>query len=310
MESSVAVPVTIDHQELLKMRSRILAIREQGSEPLIRADPAGSISPSPSLLVERFDLGRSDWEAHLLTDQIVTLFLKPTTIGHVSESGVVSEFQIASGQVVICNRNHRESLCWKDPASILCVRVGDAALNESARALAVRGRVTVLPKPEAGDPRLTNLLYALEAERASGYPSGRLLLDNIEATLASILVTSHSGLTPQQTPSKGGLPPQCLRRVMEYMYTNIDRQVALKDLAALAGLSQSHFSRQFCETTRLSPCRYMLALRIERSKELLKNPDISILEVALSVGFENQQHFSTVFRRLVGVSPSSYRRHL
>jgi AraC family transcriptional regulator len=52
----------------------------------------------------------------------------------------------------------------------------------------------------------------------------------------------------------------------------------------------------------------VLALRIEQSKRLLENRQLSVLEVAQSVGFDNPQHFATVFRRFAGVSPSTYRR--
>jgi AraC family transcriptional regulator len=57
-----------------------------------------------------------------------------------------------------------------------------------------------------------------------------------------------------------------------------------------------------------SPYKYVLALRIEQSKRLLENRQLSVLEVAQSVGFDNPQHFATVFRRFAGVSPSTYRR--
>jgi AraC family transcriptional regulator len=60
----------------------------------------------------------------------------------------------------------------------------------------------------------------------------------------------------------------------------------------------------------MSPYKYMRALRIDCSKKSLRNRDLSILDAALAVGFENQQHFVTVFREVVGVTPSSYRRHL
>jgi AraC family transcriptional regulator len=60
----------------------------------------------------------------------------------------------------------------------------------------------------------------------------------------------------------------------------------------------------------MSPYKYLRTLRIQRSQSLLKNRDLSVFEVASAVGFENQQHFATVFRSVVGVTPSTYRRLL
>ncbi len=89
------------------------------------------------------------------------------------------------------------------------------------------------------------------------------------------------------------------------MHANIDQQVTLASLAQTAGLSSSHFTHQFRTSTGTTPHQYLLGLRVERCKELLRNNEMSILEIALEAGFQNQQHFATVFRRLVGVSPSA-----
>lgn len=66
--------------------------------------------------------------------------------------------------------------------------------------------------------------------------------------------------------------PRALRRVVEFMHANMDKQIGLKDLADCAGLSLSHFSFQFRASTNQSPHQYMLRLRVERSKELLAVP--------------------------------------
>jgi AraC family transcriptional regulator len=123
-------------------------------------------------------------------------------------------------------------------------------------------------------------------------------------------MTSHGTTLHKPKLRTGRLPPQRLRRVLDFMDANLDRQVGLGDLAAQAGLSSSHFCHQFRVSTSASPHKYMLALRIDRGNQMLRDPKLSVLEVALAVGFENQQHFATAFRRVAGVSPSDYRRHL
>ncbi|MEI9975797.1 MAG: AraC family transcriptional regulator [Ignavibacteriota bacterium] len=153
-------------------------------------------------------------------------------------------------------------------------------------------------------------MYVLEAERTRGYPAGQLFLDSIEAALAALLVTSFSTGRPTAAPANVGLTPRCLHRVLEFMHSNLERDISLEDLASQAGLSASHFSHQFRVSTGTSPYQYLRALRIDLGKKLLQDRRLSVLEVALAVGFENQQHFATVFRRMVGVTPSTYRRQL
>src|ERR1700748_607590 len=147
-------------------------------------------------------------------------------------------------------------------------------------------------------------------ERAGGYSTGKLFVDCIETALANILITSFNTFAPRPIPGKGSMAPRVLRRVVEFMHANMDRQIGLKDLADCAALSLSHFSLQFRASTTQSPHQYMLRLRIERSKELLTDSRLSVLDVGLEVGFRNQQHFATVFRNSVGVPPSVYRTQL
>jgi AraC family transcriptional regulator len=71
------------------------------------------------------------------------------------------------------------------------------------------------------DSRLTSLLTGLEAERALGYPSGRLFIDSIEAALATLLIRSFNAASPKAIMDKDGLHPRHLRRVLDYMHENI-----------------------------------------------------------------------------------------
>jgi len=121
-------------------------------------------------------------------------------------------------------------------------------------------------------------------------------------------VSSSKKTLAEKKPAKGGLIPRRLSRVVDFMHANIDRQIRLSELARCAGMSLSHFSHQFRASTNTSPYQYMLSLRIDRSKKMLRNANLSVLDVALATGFENPQHFATVFRRIVGISPSDYRR--
>ena len=79
-------------------------------------------------------------------------------------------------------------------------------------------------------------------------------------------------------------------------------------LARLACSSPAHFSRRFAKEFGTPPHRYLITRRIERAKHLLSSTEASILDIGLSVGFESAASFSNAFRRVVGVSPSAYRR--
>ena len=289
---------------------RILSHREGSLQPMFDATPIGPLSPSSSLLVERRDLKPISWQSHLHEDQLFHLFMKRAVIGFSLKDAAIATIPVAPGHVVFCPRREWHNISWHERISVLSIRIPDSALVEAARERLTERSLEIVPRHVVTDDRLTHLLFALDAERARGYSTGKLFVDCIETALANILLTSFNTFAPRSIPCNGGMAPRVLRRVVEFMHANMDKQLGLKDLADCAGLSLSHFSFQFRASTNQSPHQYMLRLRIERSKELLTDFRLSVLDVGLEVGFRNQQHFATVFRSSVGVPPSVYRTQL
>jgi RpiB/LacA/LacB family sugar-phosphate isomerase len=105
-----------------------------------------------------------------------------------------------------------------------------------------------------------------------------------------------------------GIPPRRLARIVDHIRKNLDTPLAVGTLSRLAEMSQSHFSKMFKLSTGLAPHQFVLQERINRSKELLRQDDAKIVDVALEVGFENQAHFTTVFGNFVGMTPRQFQR--
>jgi AraC-like DNA-binding protein len=108
----------------------------------------------------------------------------------------------------------------------------------------------------------------------------------------------------QSTP----LPKWRLKRVVEYVDAHLENSVSLADLASCAGLTSMHFARQFRVATGIRPHEYLLRRRIARAQELLLTSNTALVEIAFCVGFQTQAHFTTVFKRFVGVTPGQWRR--
>ena len=81
-------------------------------------------------------------------------------------------------------------------------------------------------------------------------------------------------------------------------------------LAKESGYSRVHFLRMFRAATGYPPHNYLLNLRVERARELLANPTLSLTDIALECGFSSHSHLSRVFRQVLGATPSEYRRGL
>jgi AraC family transcriptional regulator len=103
------------------------------------------------------------------------------------------------------------------------------------------------------------------------------------------------------------LAPGQLQRVVEYLDAHLPKRVDLAHLAALAGLSQSHFSRAFKASTGMAPYRWQLDARILRAQALLIGTSASLDDVAEATGFADAVHFGRTFRKLAGATPAAWR---
>jgi AraC family transcriptional regulator len=104
------------------------------------------------------------------------------------------------------------------------------------------------------------------------------------------------------------LPKWRLKKLEQYLSANIDRSISLGDMAAVAGLSKMHFAAQFRVATGFRPHEYLLLKRVEQAKVTMLDTTMPLVDVAFSVGFSAQAHFSTVFKRFTGKSPARWKQ--
>lgn len=106
------------------------------------------------------------------------------------------------------------------------------------------------------------------------------------------------------------MPLLRLNRVIAFVDANISLDLCVPTLATVAGMSPYYFSRVFKQSTGLTPHRYVLQRRMEQAKRLLEKKSVSLLHVAHRVGFTDQSQFTRVFHKMVGTTPSLYRKEL
>ena len=111
-----------------------------------------------------------------------------------------------------------------------------------------------------------------------------------------------------EKPAAPGLSRRRLLRVLAYIDANIGEPITLANLATAAGLSRMYFARQFRAATGVRPHEYVLRRRVERAQQLLTATSDALVDIALSVGFQTQAHFTTVFKKIVGNTPRQWRR--
>jgi len=145
------------------------------------------------------------------------------------------------------------------------------------------------------------------------YPDGFLdgiLADALNTALAVQVTRRFADQSMLMLEPSNGLSRERLRRVRDYIEAHLDYRLTLTDLAGVACLSPYHFSRSFKQAIGVGPQRYVMQRRLERAKTLMRRTNEPLAEIAQRVGFADQSHLTSIFRRETGVTPGRYRAAL
>ena len=136
-----------------------------------------------------------------------------------------------------------------------------------------------------------------------------LALDQFSLILGAHLIQRYGVLQKAARHSKGGLAPWQKRRASELLHENMHGQIRLADVARECGLSASHFARSFKTSFGISTHQWLTQHRIDHAKQLMSQTSMSLIEIAVQSGFNDQAAFTRTFHQVVGVSPGRWRRH-
>ena len=143
----------------------------------------------------------------------------------------------------------------------------------------------------------------------SGGSDHGVYLEALGVVLAHELLRINTGGDGAEAQCNGGLAAWQRRKAVAYIEEHLAEPISLDALARLVGLSACYFCRAFRQSLGMPPQRYQLSQRIERAKTLLAKRAASVTDVSLTVGYNDTSAFCTAFRRVTGLTPSTYRRN-
>nr|WP_037135505.1 AraC family transcriptional regulator [Rhizobium leucaenae] len=137
--------------------------------------------------------------------------------------------------------------------------------------------------------------------------SDRLALDSACHLLIHHIIKRHVGDVRSKI-DHGGLSPRVRRRICDFIEASLELPLTLDRLALEARLSKFHFAKMFRVSFGVSPHRYLMERRGERAKQLLRDDNLTLADVALACGFASQSHFTKAFKVECGVTPGEWRK--
>ncbi|MGZ3509885.1 MAG: helix-turn-helix domain-containing protein [Vulcanimicrobiaceae bacterium] len=161
--------------------------------------------------------------------------------------------------------------------------------------------VSIAPQIQLDDVPLQHICWALVAELEDGEPHDRLYADSLGMALAAHLLRRYSIKVPPKVTRQ--LSKRQLQRETDYIHSNLDLNLSLRELAEVAGVSASYFKALFKESVGVPVHQYVVRRRVESAAKLLLQGTPTISEVALQAGFSDQSHMARCMRRVLGTTP-------
>jgi len=158
------------------------------------------------------------------------------------------------------------------------------------------------------DPILFHLAQLLAPVLDKPGEASAAFVDYLALAFHEHVITAYGGVAGSGERRSGRLAPKQIRGVVDYIEARLASNPSIADLARQCGLSPSHFAQAFRQTMGMAPHQWLLHRRVESAKNLLRDTDVSIAEIAAACGFYDQSHLSRVFTRIQGRSPRGWRR--
>lgn len=211
------------------------------------------------------------------------------------------------GTIYLLPAGTRDRLTWSGPTTRIILVMERGFLARSLEDAAHLKDVELTTHWNLRDRHIQSLMLALHADLEDGSPAGPLYGESLGQALGTYLVRRYSARDFAKHDYRGGMPTMRLNRTLEYINQNLPRDIRLWELAQIAGMSPNYFCELFKASTGLPPYQYILKCRIERAKQYLRDPKITLACAGVASGFADQSHFTKVFRRMVGVTPMQFR---
>ena len=283
--------------------------RENASDGFVPKPAAFSSSGWDSLYLELHQQPKFETIDHQHTMHVIAYGVFGSSLGERWLDGKRIIERRSKGDIAIIPAGIAHRCNWNAPAQFMVLAIEPALLFQVGQDWVNPDRIELIPHfMTKQDALIQGIFCALRDEIKAEKIGGNLLIDSLKTTLAIHLLRNYCTTQSKLSSDTNRLSKLVWQQVREYINEHLHQEIKLIELAAIAQMSPYHFLRLFKQSMGVTPHQYILQCRIEKAKNLLQHSELSIAEVAASVGFCDQSHFTRYFKRIVGVTPKQLRQ--
>jgi AraC family transcriptional regulator len=210
----------------------------------------------------------------------------------------------------ICDKNsvvclspadNPSTIRWMQPFHTLAIHIDPDFVKEVLEV----NEFTFVPQFNLNDPFLAEIATKLSTVCSDDIFAEKIYAESLGVACIEHLAKTYRGPKDVYFP-KGKLNPYQLKQVVDFAHSYMQFNIGLHEMAGLVHLSPYHFGRLFKQTVGKSPYQFILQLKIDCAKKLIKQNTGPISEIAYQLNFSDQSHFSNAFRKATGISPRQF----
>jgi AraC family transcriptional regulator len=171
--------------------------------------------------------------------------------------------EIRGGEVFLCPAHTNHWVSWEESLNFTVLVLDTSFLKQLADEMGSFNQIELTPQWNIFEPVIQSIVNALKTDIEAGFPAGRLYGESFGTALSVHLLKNSSSFGQKLAEYSGGLSPQKLKRVLDYIEAHLAEDISLENLATLAGISLCYFSRLFKQSMQVTPHQYVIRQRIE-----------------------------------------------
>ena len=283
------------------------------STPLLESDRHNRQSAMALMTVNYFQAEAASMPEEVFVEHHVMLNIRDAPMQmQNTRNGKRHDYNINKNDIVVTPAGVRSGWRWFETSDVIVVTldplpVGRFAETELGILLTDQ---QLADQPRFSDPDICAAAIMLRDTLETNDLASAVMFESLARVFLVKLLQRYGDHLPEEIDASARFTTQHYRRVLNHIKANIAKTIHLEELASAVGMSSSHFSRQFKQTLGKSPMQYVMSYRVEQAAKMVADPQIPLIEVALSCGFADQAHFTRNFKQFMGVTPKSYRTQL
>ena len=222
------------------------------------------------------------------------------------------DFIFHKDEIVITPAGMKSGWRWYEKSKVIVITLEPDKLQRFAQSevgvLLTGSQLRNLPLFK--DPDICQAGVMLRDALISREMGSEVLFESFARVFLVKLIHKYGDRTEEEIVFARGFTAQHYKRVLDFVADHFGETITVEDLANIAALSPSHFSRLFKQTIGQSPMQFVMTYRVEQAKKQLSHQDLPLIDIALDCGFSDQALFSRVFKQTEGVTPKTYRASL